>query len=631
MKILHNFSQEQHRLVRTIALLLLSWLGTWGISYVCSLTAGSSFSNSIASLAVVIALYQLWSRTCDVLVHITASKDRKRRCFYGILLAYLLSLSLIMGYQLKGMGITDYGIRGKLLLLIRALPLSCAVFPFTDMLVALADRIYHRVKPENVKPMWRSRNVFLISWLVMFLCWIPVFLAYYPGILSYDFHRQSQEAMKGFEWFNSHHPLVHTWLIWLFLQLGQALGSLHTGMALYSIFQMLILSAALAYSAVTIYRLCRKRSLLTAIVIFYALFPFISVLAVSVTKDIIFTALFLVFVLLLVERTLFCKGKTPILLDIALVLEGILMMLFRNNALYALAPFCIFFLLFGAGNKRGNPARKPEQLRILLLCVILVVGGKLAPEGVMLAIGTDGRGSEVEKYSVLIQQFARVGYYHDEQMEPYTRALLCSCVSDAYWDNYNPPISDTVKASVAVDNFPKTWENNMPYVLQTWATIGLQYPNEYIDAFLYLTNGYWFLDDVTWCEVLGYGTDTRMGALYTYNASVSDVIPEGIAQESKLPGLEHFLETIVSGNSFYNIPVLSNLFKPAFYCWILLAHLILLFYTRQKKLLMLTLLPVFYLLTLLLGPVVQVRYLLPVMVTLPVLLAARFLPENTTD
>ena len=119
-----------------------------------------------------------------------------------------------------------------------------------------------------------------------------------------------------------------------------------------------------------------------------------------------------------------------------------------------------------------------------------------------------------------------------------------------------------------------------------------------------------------------------MGALYTHNSTVSDFLPEGIAHESKLPWLEYMLENIVSANCFYNWPVISSLFKPAFYCWALLLTAILCLYNRNKKKLLVTLLPIIYIATMFLGPVVLVRYVWPIMLTLPVMIAVLITKEK---
>ena len=259
----------------------------------------------------------------------------------------------------------------------------------------------------------------------------------------------------------------------------------------------------------------------------------------------------------------------------------------------------------------------------MVLCVLIIVLGKASLEGLQYSLGGLGRGSNAEKYSVIMQQFARVGYYHKEDMAPETAALLDTYVSEEYWGNYNPPIADTVKIFVSATVF-EVWEEDMSAMWKAWAKIGRQYPNEYLDAFLCLTNGYWFFDDVTWAENLGVGPEERLGALFTFNSTVSDILPEGIAHESKFPWLESRLEEIVSNNCFYRWPIISNLFKPALYCWALALGTIAFFYLKRKKDFMLTLLPLASLGTLLLGPVVIVRYMMPILISVPVLAAMLF-------
>lgn len=599
---------------------ILALLGTIGIHYIFSLIAGNLFSNSVLSVFLCAVFFLLWKKTAEQIEETREAGERRRRLLYAGGLAYFFALTMVTGYQLKAQGFTAYGVTGKLKILAWAFCLSAAVFPAAYALFSkLSDISLHaekglrRINAGGRE--WGSKKLFFICWGIIFLCWIPVFLAYYPAVMSYDFHRQSREASFGPPYFNSHHPLAHTFLIWVFFQVGKFFGSLETGMAFYSIFQMLLLSAATAWSCVTIYRLCGKKAVLIAAALFFAIFPYHSVLAVSVTKDVIFAALFLFFLLLLTERVYFRDRHNKNLLDLAIFLEGCLMLLFRNNAIYALAVFSVFFVLMTAGK---------ERMRVLLLCILIIAAGKASLEGLQAALGGLGRGSDVEKYSVVIQQFARVGFYHDENLDPETAELINTYVPRERWSSYNPPIADTVKVMVPFEN----WEKDMGAMWRAWAKTGLQYPNEYLDAFCCLTSGYWFLDDVTWAENLGYGLEERKGALFTFNSTVSDILPEGIDHESKFPWLESRLEELVSNNCFYRWPVISNLFKPAFYCWLLGICILACLYLKKKKALLVALLPLLYLGTLLLGPVVIVRYMYPVLISVPVLFALLFYRDS---
>lgn len=619
---LAKFFSDEKEIIRKIVIILATGIGIYGVNYVYSMAVSSYFSNGIISCAAFVMLYRMLLDTQKRLQMIENKVERKRHIIWAGAIAFLFSVLMIMGYQLRTAGLTECGVKGKGLIILRGICLSVAVFPFVSMIIRWIEKLSCDNQKSEAKRRWGSVKVWLVNWLVIFALWIPVFLAYYPSIMSYDFHRQSQEAMIGFAAYNSHHPLAHTWILSIFLHLGELIGSLETGMAIFSVCQMLIFSAALAYCATMVYRLTGKIVPNIVAILFFTLFPFISVLSVCTTKDVLFSAFFAVFVVLFVEHSLFAEGKKRIAIDIFLVLDGILMILFRNNALYAVAVFAVVWVLF---------AKKKERIRILALCLVLVIGGKASLEGIQQSINPVGRGSSIEMCSVLLAQFARVGYYHGDELDEETYALLDKYVSDEYWELYNPTIIDAVKSWVAWSDYNSVWKNNMGDVFRAWISIGLKYPNEYIDAFLTLTCGYWFFDDVSWAVVLGDDLEGRRGPVHTFNSNISDVIPEGIAHESLFPQLELFLEEIVTGNASFDWPVISVLFKPALYCWLLLLCFLLFIYTKQKQKCLITVYPLIYVATLLLGPVVQIRYLLPVVVVIPVLLGLWCFPMTGKD
>lgn len=594
-----------------ILTLLTAFAGTYGIGYLSFLITGSFLTNSYLSLCIFGALSYLLYHTYSDIAQINDKKSAIRRIIFAFFTALCFAVTLVFGYQLKATGMTECGIRGKGLIFLRSLALSFSLLPFSNLLYKWAENTNKRPASVNSKQKHPLR-IFFICWSVIFIFWIPVFLAYYPAVMGFDFHRQSQEAMKGFVWFNNYQPLAHTLLIWVAFQIGNIFGSLQTGMAFYSIFQMLVFSAACAYSCSIVLRLLSIKWPVVALTLFYALFPYNSILSVGVTKDVLFSAFFLIFISLFVERTFLAEREKMPLLNILWILSGILMILFRNNALYAVSVFMLVYFII---------APKKQRMKILIMAICLIVGGKGALEGLQFALGTQGRGSKVEMFSVPIQQFARVGYFHKDTLDTDTYALIDTYVPEKYWSKYNPPLSDSVKNWIGAVVFEETWKNHYTDMLSAWVQIGLKYPNEYLDAFLLLTSGYWFIDDVSYAEVLGFGVEERMGALHTYNSTISDVIPEGIEHETKFAWLENKLEEIISGNSYYSWPVVSNLFKPAFYCWILLLTLFLCFYRYNREKLLTVLFPLVYLATMFLGPVVQVRYALPIIISVPLVLA----------
>ena len=78
---------------------------------------------------------------------------------------------------------------------------------------------------------------------------------------------------------------------------------------------------------------------------------------------------------------------------------------------------------------------------------------------------------------------------------------------------------------------------------------------------------------------------------------------------------------LVNDNVFFEVPILRYLFVPAFYVWIMLFAGIYFIYTRNICGKLVFALAFSYLVTLVLGPTVLVRYALPFILTAPVLLA----------
>lgn len=594
--------------------IVLSVLGCAGTFYLADLSNAAVFRSPVAFkviVAILIATFLFitvldWSKIKD-------TKKRIRRITYSFIFSFFLALSYIWGYQLTSNGITDLGVKGKLFTFLASGGVALGMMSMANLWFALMDKM----KSAKAKNTAQKGNLkwFFMSFGIILVCWIPVFLAYYPAIMSYDFHKQSQEAYQGWIWFNAHHPLIHTALIRWFFLLGEAIGSYQLGIAFFSILQMLVLSSVYAYSCTMIFRLTGKKWPFWVATAWFAILPFHPVMALSMTKDTLFTAFVLLLVVLFLEYRMAETKKKRIFLYIALILTGILVMIFRNNAVYAFVVFTFFYAFWS----------QKQRLQIILLCIAIIIGGHVTKTTMQAAMQA-GDGNSIEMYSVPLQQLCRVGANHYGFLTNDQYALLNYYINEEAWHKYNPYIADGVKASAAVYTY-ETWKNDIPAFIKTWAEFGLAFPNDYLDAFLVLTQGYWFIDDMSHAELLGYGDDSNLGLLYTFNASASHVF-EGIETHSYLPGILEQYQKIVNGNSYKDWPVLYLLFKPAFYMWLLVLCMVSLLYVKDRNKLVLCAFPFIYFLTLLLGPVVNFRYAYPIIVTIPLLISWLFTHKN---
>lgn len=464
--------------------------------------------------------------------------------------------------------------------------------------------------PEICAPHRASRNrPFWQTWIlfsaVILACWIPVFLAYYPSVFAYDAEGQLYQVLAHD--YSTHHPLLHTIFLGFFFQLGSnVLGSCSAGMAVHSVVQMIIMACSFGYALAFLHRKKIPAYLQIILCLFYALFPTNSILALSTTKDVLFSALVLLHTLCLYQ--LADPACTPAARkDISFLLCTVLLLLFRNNALYALLPGIpvICFLLYRHTEKNNRLWRR--YLILTLLALLLTGAGSTTLKSALQAHS----GSPREMLSIPLQQMARTRVTAEQSLSPEMRQALEQYLPEEWvLAAYNPYLADPVKNRAVIHDDPAG-------LLKTWCRLGLEHPQIYLDAFLDNSVGYWFLEDRTHAQIYGLGTESGFGYLSTDNRTM----PAGfeIEEHSYLPGLRAAMERVVSDNVYQKIPVLRILFAPAFYWWLLCLYMAAAIYSRQYRLLIPAVFLVSYYLTLLFSPTVLIRYMYPLVVTVPVL------------
>lgn len=441
-----------------------------------------------------------------------------------------------------------------------------------------------------------ARRVFWLAFGLILLCWLPVFLAYYPGLFAYDIHTQMDEILTGH--LTNRNPLLHTLWMGGFYLLGGLLGSYNAGIALAIAVQILLMAAIFALLVRFLCQLGARRVWCWGTLAFFACFPVHSMLAISCTKDTLFGGVLLLFVMRLYQLSLTPGRLRSARWFAATAALTALLCLLRNNAFFGLlACVPLGFLIVPKG----------ARLRLAALLVGGVVAGFGVSYGLQAAVHAGGI-SNTEFVSMPSQQLGRVyALHHDE---------LPASVEIEYYlptvQNYNPHTADPIK-SVAVVNRP----SRMWGFIKLWGRIGLQYPIEYIDAFLLTTQGYWWLDDTAHAAIYGEGLEGRQGYLLT------DTKPGfGVTHISLFPALETLLERLFSNNEYQRVPVLSLLFAPALYVWLALFSLVRAIRRRHRGLIAASGFLLCYLLPLWFGACVLIRYVYPLVVCMPLLLFA---------
>ncbi len=532
---------------------------------------------------------------------LTESDTRLKR--YALVFGFAFALAQVCGARLDAAdSIADpfHGAWSLVLLLAAVVALTPSAGALFVGLVKWAQSMQTRGVRQGKLT---EKSVFWLSFAIIFACWIPALLAYWPGVFSYDVYMQiRQNAVQNY---SKHLPLAHTLLIGGFHALGVWLGSANTGVTLYCVFQMAATAFAMAFMLRYLWRAgCPKWFVWMGVAIF-ALAPFHQILAISTTKDILFADAVAVWAVLMVmgvrepEVTRRWKWK------IGCVSSGVFAILMRTNALAALAAAII------AGWVLLRP-NKELRRRILCLNLCVLVGYTGVHEGLSAALNAHD-GPVYEYLSVPVQQLSRV---HCLSPKESRQGMNRHLVFAAYYD---PAISDPVKNHMLID------ETDIPDFLNLWITVGLKYPVVYMDAFGYLTKGYWYLDDTSHATLKGDTLEAHEGYVGTIFTP-----GYGVEMDGQWPALYDWYERMYSANEYLQIPLLPFLTSPALWCWLILIALLAAMYLRKRGVLIAMWMNFAMYVLLFMGPCCIVRYAYPFMLIAPFAVGMLATSEPTT-
>ncbi|MBO5337285.1 MAG: hypothetical protein J6A94_09190 [Lachnospiraceae bacterium] len=478
---------------------------------------------------------------------------------------------------------------------------ACGVTGFSAVSY-LVTRIYEKLftQKEETVDYGLFKKYYWSYFVILFVAWIPGFLAYYPGIFAYDVHIQIT-MVKNAE-YTTHHPLIHTLMLKFFYLLGEKLGSYTTGVAIYTIVQMVICALVLAYVLWYLYTKRVKRILRIAILLFFAIWPINSLLAISATKDTLFSVFVLLFAVLVLRFLEEEKFRQSIPKCCMLAASGILVFLFRNNAKYALAVWAVVFIGFLFINKLEK-----YGMRMGIAVVIAIFAIGQLSNMVMIKAVDAKPGSINEMMSMPISQIARCYAFCSSEMTPEMVAEI---------DALGISTGDYVLSTVDIAKGRIQIEGQEKHFLNVWWKLFKQFSGVSIDASLYINQGNIFLDDVSHAYVYGTNPEERKGYLITSVAK-----GYGVEHYSLFPWLENIFEDLFTLNTCQEIPFLATLFAPAFYFWMLAVCVLHALLSKNWKVVTVSMLLLAYYGTILLGPCSLVRYMYPLIVSAPVLLA----------
>lgn len=457
----------------------------------------------------------------------------------------------------------------------------------------------------------RERYIYqskLRTGLIIILTWIPCFLAYFPAIYSYDGEPQLIQYITGE--FDNHHPVLHTLIIGWCYDLGQWLiahGINIDGMAFMSILQMTILAYALA----TVIAFLAEKKVgiwyLRISLLLFCIFPVTPVMAISTTKDTIFTAFFVLTIIRLLEKQYVLLG-----------FDMLGCMLLRRNASYVfmIMSFVLLVMLVAQLIKSKDIKKLADKdntyAKYLLVLLISVLAFNIS-EKIILSATHAVQGESAEALNVPLMQMARAYKSNQEEVTLKYGDELYRYISPDGLNNYRPLISDGVKQRFNNELFAK----DKTSFVKLYVDMFLDYPVDYIQAFLYMTKGDWQLMDNSHCEVYKDWWRDRTGYLIT---DATPVFALGyMTKLNLLPRLRNVYEAIVTDCCYRSFFLFQIIFAPATYVILTILSGIVLLMKKNRFGLFVWGFVGLYLLTIIAGPCVLVRYIFPLMMIAPIL------------
>lgn len=452
---------------------------------------------------------------------------------------------------------------------------------------SILEKWKHRIKAgrQNVYKIcyvW-ERYGYLISVLFLILCWLPEFLSLFPGAFSYDAYDEWQQVASGN--LTAHHPVLHVLALGYLVEWGHSLtGSYNAGIACYSILQMLLLANTFAYTVRFLHR--RKLPIMAqlAILLFYGISPVIQMFSTCATKDTLFAASQLLFMLCLLhfclEREQFFSSKAS---RIGFILSALGTMILRNNGLYIVLIVLVVFLILG----RKRLRQAVLMVTAIAACYMLYVGPFYRTLNVT-------PGGVEEMLSVPIQQLARVHQYNYDDLTEEDKLLLYQILPREALDNYRSTVSDFVKTDFQREAF----KQNKSAFFKLWLKLGIKHPLVYVNSFLVNTVDFWY----PFAVIDGYQNG---------NADYFDYrVAEPGTYVEILPRVHTIYESLSFDKQAQRKPLIFLLLSPGWY-WVVFFVLFAYFWYRKQwwKLTVLCV-PLLNMLTVLLGPMALVRYVL---------------------
>lgn len=437
--------------------------------------------------------------------------------------------------------------------------------------------------------------------LIILCCWLPYLVIFYPGATSWDGMYQLNQ-FAGVQELTNIQPIEITCFMSFLIKIGSMIINPEFGLFLYCFLQTIFLAYVLSYGYCLVKRIGCTEKISRIVFAAMVLFPIPLFSTYVLLKDGFYASFCAWFCFILLhfytDKESFVSNKINYVLW-AISELGILF--FRKNGIYVIILTTFVIII--------KERKWKTILMISLLCMSVFKVSDYYFESHFGISGTN----RAEVYSLPLQQTARYyTYYYDEITEEEKQGLKNVINIKAMVNRYNPALSDPIKGFFNAE----ASQAQVQFFFKTWLKNFFRHPMVYIEAFLGNANGY--LDPTA--PML-----SERGFFYITPIKENDAYQFSFMAKS-LEGIRKiYRDYIESGEE---ICIIGVLFQPGLYFWLMIFTT--LSYVKEKKKLCKCLVPLYITFFICLVSPVNgaVRYILPLIETLPILLMLCVNEEN---
>ena len=461
-----------------------------------------------------------------------------------------------------------------------------------------------------------EEHVILGVMAVIFVCRLPYLIAFYPCSMTWDGGAQIS-SFYGIEPFTDHHPPLLSFLYGNIAMYSQEWGIPNIGMFLIPLMN----TTLSAYTAAKIMELFKHMRVPYWVrwssIIYYAVFTVWCIFDVTVIKDSLywqFAVLFTIqMIYLLFWRDDLSRTATDML---KLALYAILMTQTRNNGIFVL----IFTLptAFIIINRKKKPA---FAATVVMTSLVVFIINNIVWQG----LGVTKIEVKEDTYCIMFQQTAKYGQDHPDDVTDEERQFLNTLFDyDELVEVYNPNLADWVKNCLKIceanspDHTNKEFAAVRDEYFKVWFAQFKRHPLSYINTFFECSYGYYYPEVKPYKEGNGfYEMDRNM-----FTESMHD------ARQIESLASARFILSQVSKIEY--MPGVGLLYRCGFYTWCVAFTVMVLLVRKRYREAVIALPAVVNILVCLISPVnTCIRYCMPTMCFVPVLIAVICSKERT--